>query len=265
MDYLYEKAPLVEVIAEIHWALKKIDTAPDAKIDPYYDLFKDEFLAYMKLEDIQELVPNIVPLEILPNQPRLRLRSAPGQWPLAQLGPGIITANIVPPYNGWKSFEPFLHKLVEGLLSKYPVVEKTLRIDKLHLRYIDAFDENFGFSHYAEFASKMLGINLPLSEDFINLSVKKGTDVTYLLENRFLNATPEGSSGTLKLSPGQKNNKSALIMELVCESIFVDNSATDCSFLKKWFDEAHNQLRIQFDTLATQELKDLMGKQRKID
>ena len=113
MDYLYDKAPLVEVIAEIHWALKKLDTAPGAKIDPYYDLFKDAFLAYAKttgLTDVQDLVPTVVPPELLPNQPRLRLRTAPGRWPLAQLGPGIITANIVPPYKGWPRSNRFFTK-----------------------------------------------------------------------------------------------------------------------------------------------------------
>ena len=241
---------------------------PDAKIDPYYDLFKDEFLADTKemlLSHVEELVPNIMPLELSPNQPRLRLRSGPKKWPLAQVGPGIITANIVPPYKGWKAFEPFLHKLVDALFNKYPVAEKTLRIEKLHLRYIDGFDESFGFSRYADFAYKMLGINFPLSDDFIKSSVKEGTDVTYLLENRFLNTTPEGSSGKLRLVPGEKNNKSALIMELYCESIFTDSSATDISFMKKWFDEAHQQLHIQFETLATPELKKLMGKKREID
>ena len=69
MDYVYEKAPLIEVIAEIHWSLKKLDTAPDARIDPYYDLFKDGFLDYARNMDLghtEELVPDIVPLELLP-------------------------------------------------------------------------------------------------------------------------------------------------------------------------------------------------------
>ena len=267
MDYVYEKAPLVEVIAEIHWALKSLDTAPGAKIDPYYDLFRDAFLAYAKqneLADIQELVPNVVPLELLPNQPRLRLRSAPGRWPLAQVGPGILTANIVPPYDGWAAFQPFLHRLVDALFTNYPIPDKTLRIEKLHLRYIDGFDETFGLARYSDFAAEMFGIQTPLPESFINSTVKPGTSISYLLENRFLNITPDGSTGKVKLSPGRMNNRDALVMELHCESLLDQNTPATPNNLKDWFAEAHQCLHSQFETLATSTLKTLMEPRREI-
>ena len=46
--FVYENAPLVEVVAEIRWQLKFLASAPNAKIDPYYELFRDDFLAVMK-------------------------------------------------------------------------------------------------------------------------------------------------------------------------------------------------------------------------
>lgn len=261
--YSYEKAPLIEVIAEIHWALRKLDTAPDAKIDPYYDLFREDFLGYaknkMSLGDTQELVPNTVPLELLPNQPILRLRSHPNQWPLAQLGPGILTGNIVPPYDGWEVFAPFIEKLVEGLFDCYPIAKKTLRIEKLHLCYIDGFDKSLGLEQYSTFADKMLGITPPLSSDFIEDNVEKGTEVLYFLENRFSNTSPDGSYGKIKLTPGKMNNNDALIMEFHCESTFLDRTATAQDFIKGWFDEAHQRLSQQFDTLTTPDLKALMS------
>ena len=267
MDYIYEKAPLVEVIAEVHWALKELGTAPGTKIDPYYDLFRDVFVAYAKeieLSDIQELVPNAVPLELLPNQPRLRLRSAPGRWPLAQIGPGILTANIVPPYNGWAVFEPFLCKLVDALFANYPIPDRTLRIEKLHLRYIDGFDDRFSFARYSDFAAEMLGIHTPLPDTFIESTVKPGTDITYLLENRFHNTTPEGSTGKVKLSPGRMNNRDALIMELHCESLFSQNTLVRAPDVKAWFTIAHQRLHSQFETLTTPALKTAMGAKTEI-
>ncbi len=267
MDYVYEKAPLIEVIAEIHWSLKKLDTAPDARIDPYYDLFKDGFLDYARNMDLghtEELVPDIVPLELLPNQPRLRLRTKPGRWPLAQLGPGIVTANIVPPYEGWKAFEPFLHKVIDGLYEKYPISEKTLRIQKLHLRYIDGFDDRFGFEKYALFADEMLGINMPLSTSFIEEHVAPDADFTYLLENRFRNRSPAGSSGTIKIAPGKLNSKNALVMELHCESAISDDLAIGADIAESWFGEAHECLHLQFESLATNSLKRAMGSKREV-
>lgn len=267
IDYLYEQAPLVEVIAEIHWALKTLDTAPGTKIDPYYDLFKDGFLAYAKTYDlvhVQELVPNIVPLELLANQPQLRLRSAPGRWPLAQIGPGIVTANIVPPYDGWTAFEPFLHRMVDGLFDNYPIANRTLRIAKLHLRYIDGFDERFGLVRYSDFASEMLDIHTPLPAAFVKSNVKPGTEVATLLENRFQNIVPDGSAGKVKLAPGQINNRSALIMELHCESQYNDDNTIQPQAVKDWFAEAHQCLHSQFETLTTPALKKLMGEKREI-
>ncbi len=266
-DYVYDKAPLVEVIAEIHWALKEIGVVPNVKIDPYYDLFKEEFLELANdigLDDTQELIPDTFPFELTPNQPRLRLQSRPERWPLAQIGPGIVTANIVPPYDGWAIFESFLHKLVDGLFANYPIVEKTLCIEKLHLRYIDGFDESFGLINHSDFVSKMLGVNVSLSDTFINSCVKDETEVTYLLETHFFNSVPDGSFGRLRLVPGQLNNRKALIMELHCESVFSDRSATESGAVKDWFLAAHQCLRTQFEKLTTPSLKSVMGDKKEI-
>ena len=266
-EYIYDKAPLVEVIAEIHWRLKNLGTAPDAKIDPYYDLFKDNFLIYageIGLKHRQELVPDIVPIELLPHQPRLRLRSGAGLWPLAQVGPGILTANIVPPYDGWSAFSPFLYKLVNGLFDSYPIFEKTLHIDKLHLRYIDGFDKSFGFDQYSDFAEEMLSIICPISDDFNQHFVKEDTQATYLLEHRFFNTKPDNSHGKIKLLPGQINNEDALIMELHCKSTFSDNPKIEPIKMKEWFEEAHRCLHMQFKTLITPTLEAIMGNQRKV-
>ncbi len=260
--HIYENAPLIEIIAEIHWGLRKLGTAPDTKIDPYYDLFRDDFLKYaaedIGLSNVQELVPNVVPLELIPNQPTLRLRSQPDKWPLAQLGPGVLTGNMVPPYDGWAVFASFIEKLVDGLFRCYPIAQKTLFIEKLHLRYIDGFDKSFGLKQYSTFAHQMLGVAPPLSNHFIKANTKKGTEVLYILETHFSNTTPDGSSGKMKITPGKKDNIDALIMELHCDSIFQNKSATNQDSIKNWFDQAHQGLREQFDALTTPDLKILM-------
>ena len=268
MDYVYENAPLVEVIAEIHWHLTEIDQASNTKIDPYYYLFQQEFLSHAKeigLQHVEELIPDFVPPQFTPNQPRLRLRATAENWPLAQLGPGIITVNIVPPYNGWKEFEIFLSLLVDELFVCYPETDSNLQIEKLHLRYIDGFGEHFGFDRYADFAKIMLGINEPLPEEFVNCFVKKDTEVTYLIESRFTNSNPDGSSSIVKLTPGKLKNKNALILEMQCESIVNGDSANNPGEIKHWFYEAHNCLHKQFNQLATTTLKSAMGKRREIE
>lgn len=267
-DYLYERAPLIEVIAEIHWALKPLQLNPQLKLDPHYESFEFDFQNYLskiQLNHIEELIPKKVPLEILPNQPRIRIRSAPNMWPLAQAGPGIITANIVPPYNGWKEFEEFIFSIINGLYECYPLASDTLFVEKLHLRYIDGFDRNFGFTQFSKFAADMLGIQSPLSEKFLRNCTKSESELTYVLECRFSNASPEGSTGRIKIVLGTKNDLSALVLEMSCESVFPGSSLVSPDSVQQWFVKAHNCLHIQFDTITTRKLKSYFGKQRKIE
>ena len=269
-DYVYSNAPLVEVIAEIGWSLKKIDVVPDAMLDPYYDLFREQYLEQSNkvgLSEVRELIPDIVPIELTPGQPRIQLRSKSGNWPLVQIGPGLLTANIVPPYEGWAAFEEFLYESVGRLFSAYPISERTLRIDRLHLRYIDSFDEKFGFNDFAtfpEFAKDKLGINVTLPEPVIASTIMQGAPITYVLEYRFSNKCPAGSSGRLKIAPGQIDSRNSLIMELQCESRFGNGSATDLAVIKHWFFEAHTCLRSQFEMLTTEALERLMGDKRDV-
>ncbi len=267
-DYLYENVPLIEVIAEIHWALKAIESVPNARIDPFYDLFRDTFLTDAKSKGLcneEVLIPNLVPLELSPNKPRLRLRTEPQEWPLVQIGPGILTSNIVPPYNGWNAFEPFLFQQIDRLFSSYPLSEKTFRVAKIQLRYVDGFDEErLGFKNYASFADKMLGIPMPLRNDFVNANIEGGSEVSYVLESRFVCTNPPGSLGLLKLAPGRVNDKNALIMEMQCEAQLSDRTSNDLHTIKSWFREAHSSLHQQFDSLATEELKRIMGSKKEI-
>lgn len=266
-DYIYEKAPLIEVIAEVHWALKSIDVAPEARLDPYYDIFRDAFLEASRAESlvhVQELIPSAVPPEIVPHRPQLRLRTKPNTWPLVQVGPGVLTSNIVPPYEGWSAFSPFLRTSIARLFSCYPLAEKTLRISRLHLRYIDGFDESFGMNDYTSFAKSHLGVEKPLSEKFIKESVSPNSEMLFVLENIFANQSPENSTGRIKFSPGERDGRKSMIMELICESSFDDRSATSLDFISSWFDEAHHRLRAQFESIATDNLKAVMGERRAI-
>jgi uncharacterized protein (TIGR04255 family) len=267
VDYLYQKPPLIEVIAEIHWSLKKIDSAPQAHLDPYYDVFREQFLEVARsngLVHVQELIPSAIPIELVSSQPQLRLRSKANAWPLLQIGPGILTANIVPPYDGWAAFEPFLGKAISDLFQSYPLADRTLNISGLHLRYIDGFDDSFGFEKYEDFAKQMLGIERPLSDRFVDENIAPGTESTFILENVFQNKTPVNSTGRMKLSPGQRDGKTAAIMELQCDSRYSDKSASNPTFISEWFAEAHKRLRKQFETIKTDELEAQMGKKKDI-
>jgi len=58
---------------------------------------------------------------------------------LYQIGPGIFSANAVPPYRSWEDFAPKVESGLETLLQTRIASEKTLPFTQVSLRYIDAF------------------------------------------------------------------------------------------------------------------------------
>ena len=184
-EKVYERAPLVEVISEVHWELKQLRSYPTAWIDPYFDLFKDQFLAASKdkLPFVEPLVPNEIPVEFVSNQPHLRLRPKENGWPLVQIGPGVLTVNVVPPYDGWVRHKSFLSWALELLWECYPLAEQTLRISQLHLRYVNVFDDTFGLEKYSEFVSGFLGVENPVRQSIVDAVLVENSDVTFAVNS----------------------------------------------------------------------------------
>lgn len=259
--FVYENAPLVEVVAEIRWQLKFLASAPNAKIDPYYELFRDDFLASMKdvLPNVEPLVPDGIPAEFLSGQPHLRIRSKPGGSPLAQIGPGVITANMVPPYGGWGVFEKFLLFILLRLYESYPLATKTLSISSAHLRYINAFTGSHGVKAYGEFVEKNLGASIPVRPEVIQSTGANERNLYYSIDARFENLEPVNSVSTIKISPGKVNDQAAVILDLLCDS----HDATgiqSMSALEKWFSDAHMTLRGNFERTISKKLGETIGR-----
>lgn len=245
----------------MHWELRIVDPVSGIKTDPYYYPFQDAFVeaAIERGFSIQEeVVPKFVPIEHSASQPRLRLRKSHQQWPVVQIGPGVLTGNMAPPYNGWSEFSSFLEVQINRLFEIYERAGQSISILKLHLRYIDGFGEKFHFQSFPAFAQEMLGVSYPLDKKFLKAHLCDETEFEFVLDIAYKCKTPSHSMGRLKLSPGQVNNKDALIMETFCEIINADRIKKP-NQIKDWFHQAHGTLSDQFHTLATSELKTLMS------
>ncbi|HPH00719.1 MAG TPA: TIGR04255 family protein, partial [Tenuifilaceae bacterium] len=83
------KAPLVEVVFELRWQIiNKVDLSKIPYL--YGDIYSQLKNKYPFRESI---VPPEIPIDILINQPVHRFRTAPNDYPLFQVGTGIITLN----------------------------------------------------------------------------------------------------------------------------------------------------------------------------
>lgn len=259
-DFVYEKAPLVEVIVEIHWALKPLGSAPNAAIDPYYDLFRESFLenCKAKLPVVERLVPAEIPAEFVSDQPHLRLRPKKAGWPLVQIGPGVMTVNIVPPYAGWAEFKKFIVWAFDLLYASYPMAEKTLQPVKAHLRYIDVFDAKYGLEGFSQFVDAHLGAAKPVRPEVVEEIAESPDKITYTADSRFAIKSPVGSTARIRIAPGQSGGRDAVILELHCDGAMPGGFQPKDTLLS-WYDEAHATLHVLFDKTTSSELKAQFG------
>jgi uncharacterized protein (TIGR04255 family) len=167
-DFLYENAPLVEVIAEFRWDIQRIQSLPNAAIDPHFSKFEAEISSRLSAEGfgtIESLVPPNIPIELLANRVLKRFRPQPDKWPVFQIGPGLFTVNMTPPYGGWTQFRKILERGVDYLLASYPMPEDYLHFRQFELKYIDAFTERHGFKEMRSFLSDYMNINIAVPNE----------------------------------------------------------------------------------------------------
>jgi uncharacterized protein (TIGR04255 family) len=154
----YRIVPLIELIAELRWEMHHPlamamggSTFPPGVQQvqiPYFDHSANEqfaslFSSFCQKEGVltvERLQPPGFPM--MPGQVSHRFRPANKLAELYQVGPGVFTANAIPPYNSWRQFRGFLEQGVSALLSSRPDSDKESSI-KISVQYIDAFDMRF--------------------------------------------------------------------------------------------------------------------------
>jgi len=259
-DFLYKTAPLIEVIAEVHWELQPLLAIPNAAIDPHFPVLLREFRELAKAGGfswIEQLVPDQIPTEMFPHSPRVRYRREPEKWPLFQLGPGILAINIVPPYEGWNAYRQYINQAIDWLFTSYPLPDKYLKISKLELRYLDGFTRALGYSNYLDFVRKELTFNFTVPAHIAAL-FKAPQEALFAVEMQLPVASPSESLAVFKLSPGQVKNEDALIMEMTCRTARPAGSQKPSAILQ-WMDTAHSLLREAFAQITSESLKTRMG------
>ena len=101
----------------------------------------------------------------LTGQPVIRFRPHPNseQTKLLQIGPGLFTANAVPPYKSWAEFAPVIASGVEALLAARIEEERDSPFTSASLRYLDAFDASLTQGEpIAVFIERVLGLSVVL-------------------------------------------------------------------------------------------------------
>ena len=262
-DYPYENPPLIEVIAEIHWQLTPLQMGPGTSIDPHFNFFSEQFVTACQSKGfgVQEHVVSAnVPLELLGHQVIRRFRSAANAWPLFQIGPGIVTVNIVPPYNGWAEFFPYIQSAIQMLYDSYPMPDRYLTIESMELKYIDAFTEQHGVGDRSSFIRKDLGMVCELPQSVRDLATGGHESIQQTGAAVLELANPANTTASLTVENGAALDRPAVIATFRARSKGDHLRGIRPDFIASWFGDAHQIVKKWFEETLSQRVKESMGK-----
>ncbi|MBE3025970.1 TIGR04255 family protein [Janthinobacterium sp. GW458P] len=176
MSVTLVNAPLVELIAEIRWRSASEGGASVSELAPLGPVLimdtggLDEFYMHfggrafaMNFASSERLSPAGVPTFL--HQPVYRFKKTTDGVVdcLYQVGPGIFSANAIPPYKSWEQFAPVIRAGLEALLASRPSSEVDEPIMAVSLRYIDLFGPALmGDQTPAAFIRDVLGLRLEI-------------------------------------------------------------------------------------------------------
>jgi len=233
---ILKNKPLIEAIFEIKWELQ--EQAPGIKIDPHYkvligmvyDRVKNEYPFY------EPLPTSTMPDEIAGYIIQHRFRKGKDNWPLIQIGPGIITLNDTEGYV-WEDFKERIRNLLDVLYEVYPD-PKGLKINGLLLRYIDAVDFDYENENLFKFLAEKLKVNIQIHESLFEETGVGNLPLSIDLKFSFPSTKPKGAVH-LRFVRGKRKDISALIWETMVQSTGED-VPNDKEEILTWVESAHS-------------------------
>jgi uncharacterized protein (TIGR04255 family) len=209
--------PLVEAIFELRWQLKEF--APEMRFDPHYSLLVGGL--YQKLKKDypfhEELMPLMPSTEYMAQH---RFRKSKDEWPLVQIGPGIITVNATREYV-WEDFQKRILIATKGLFDTYPGERNELETQSLTLRYIDAVPFDFEDNNILVFLKEMMSIDVGLNDKLFKKTGVEAAPRSLDLRLGFASKEPKGSM-RVRFSRGRQEHGESLIWETIVTSISKD-------------------------------------------
>ncbi|MGD9552231.1 MAG: TIGR04255 family protein [Candidatus Caldatribacteriota bacterium] len=230
--------PLVEAIFELRWKLKEDKNTIGIKKDPYYkillgriyDKVKEEYPYYLQLPTAN------MPDEIAGYVVQHQFRKDKDQWPLIQIGPGIITLNSTNDYI-WEDFERRIANLLKVLFETYPESHTNLEVERLLLRYIDALDFNYEQDNIFDFLKEKMKVQIKLDKKLFENTGVAGLPLNFDLRFSFPSSKPQGAI-LLRFFKGVRGGSNALLWETQVQSMGQD-IPKDKNEIISWAKESH--------------------------
>lgn len=232
---ILKNKPLVEAILEVKWALTS--PSPGVQIDPHYKILLGRL--YDKVSgdypEHEQLPTATIPDEIVGQTVQHRFRYGLNDWPLLQVGPGILTLNDTHKYV-WSDFRSRSLTAIDKLFEAYPK-PTDLKIESLLLRYIDAIEFDYLARDLLGFLQEKMKVAISLPDSlFANREVRQNPAI-FSLQAAFVCQNPKGLV-TVRFASGQKDARPALLWETLVESKGESAPIMPKGFAG-WIDAAH--------------------------
>lgn len=186
-----------------------------------------------------------IPSEILPHQTLYQFWTGENEWPVVQIGPGILTVNETEAKYEWESqYLPTIKEVLDKLRDAYgiwPPVKSAM------LRYIDSVDvENYQFDHWLQFI-----------EDNFNLRLENQFDIKGALKNFYIQET-FGLKGAkdLQIIVSNDQKKDKLNDVIIWQKAVQQQAYFELDPLIEWLEEAHDYTSDLFKELLKEDFHD---------
>ena len=178
---------------------------------------------------------------------QLAFRPAPGEWPLVQLGLGVLFLNDLRGYS-WRSFRPTAEKIIGALEQTHPDAAQP---STCALRYVNTVAIDPEKPSLVEFLRDQLHTSLSVDpaifEDPADANRPTGLDFSMTFPLK------EGAGfGTVSFATGFDSEKPVLVWQL--EARTIGGKVPELAGVAAWLDNAHEVLLRWFQTLGRGEL-----------
>lgn len=248
---ILKNAPILEAIFEMRWELPQIPNT-QVRRDPAYPLLYGRMFDRFKKEyTVTEDLPSV---QVHPDQSpyvvRHRMCKKKNEWPLVQIGPGIITVNESKGYC-WDQFRHEIVRIFEAFTDFYPASTFELNILKTELRFVNGVEIKEG-EDPAKFFQEKMNIRVELAPNLFKKNKMKETLQGLTLNAGFLIEEPVGQA-FLGLGSGAMDDKPAIIQQMLFQSVG-ESAPQDLGSLDPWLDSMHTVAKNWFEALFGGEL-----------
>jgi len=248
----FKNPPIVEALVEIKWELK--ESTPMGKYDPNYQFLLGVFNAKIKSEYPyhEELPTSKIPDDVTGCMVKHRFRTGENDWPLVQIGPGVMTVNETKKYDTFDSFKPKAISAMGILFDSYPKRDE-LNITSLKLQYVNAHEFDFSKQKVQDFIFNEMHIKTELPSSFLVESKIEELPISYSLTTSLRCSEPPGIV-SIFVATGHKLKQRAIIWHHIFESTKEDVPNMPDDF-EEWLQAAHDVIHIWFGGVIEGKLK----------